>query len=199
VGSRLRRCGSEARTRLWCCLAAPRFYKQTYNTRGHTQLAQALRFLRAHKGRVDLVTIDIGANDMQHEDVAGNSVLCLFPPEDCAAESASLRRNLRAILAELRTAAGPDVPIVGMTYYNAFAPMQDPVVDARVDELNALIAGIYAEFGVPVADVAGAFHNSQSDSADLVCAWTWFCTNGDVHPNTTGYAVIAAEFLETLS
>src|SRR5580693_2154756 len=29
----------------------------------HSQLAETVRFLRAHRGRVSLVTIDIGAND----------------------------------------------------------------------------------------------------------------------------------------
>jgi hypothetical protein len=27
-----------------------------------------------------------------------------------------------------------------------------------------------------------------------VCAWTWFCTLGDVHANTAGYGVIAQAF-----
>jgi hypothetical protein len=52
---------------------------------------------------------------------------------------------------------------------------------------------------VPVADVAGAFHNGEQPlSAQLVCAWTWFCALGDPHPNTEGYAVIAQEFLEVI-
>jgi hypothetical protein len=48
-------------------------------------------------------------------------------------------------------------------------------------------------------DVAGAFHNSEPPlSAELVCAWTWFCTGGviDVHPNIVGCAVITQAFLD---
>ena len=69
--------------------------------------------------------------------------VCLFPPEDRDAEGASIAENLAAILAELRAAAGPNVPIVGMTYYNAFLPLGDPVVNARVDALNGLLASTW--------------------------------------------------------
>ena len=50
-----------------------------------------------------------------------------------------------------------------------------------------------------VADVAGAFHNGEYPlSAQLVCAWTWFCSLLDTHPNTTGYGVIAQAFLDVI-
>jgi hypothetical protein len=61
------------------------------------------------------------------------------------------------------------------------------------DELNGVIAGTYAAAGDPVADVAGAF-----GTVEQVCAWTWFCTHFDSHPNATGYGVIANEFLEVI-
>jgi hypothetical protein len=80
--------------------------------------------------------------------------------------------NLSTILSDLRAAAGPDVPIVGMTYYNAFAPLwfTDPAtalfVGGRVDDFNAVLTSTYAAAGVPVADVAGAFENDiYPDSA----------------------------------
>lgn len=170
----------------------PRFYKNVLYAKG-TQLAEAVSFLEAHKGKVALLTIDIGANDIQRLDPQGNLVICVFPPEDCDAEGASIVDNLAAILAELRAAAGPDVPIVGMTYYNVFLPLGDSGVNARVNELNALLSSTYTAAGVPVADVAGAF-----GSAELVCAWTWFCTHFDTHPNETGYGVIAEAFLDVI-
>ena len=81
----------------------------------------------------------------------------------CSA-GAALAQNLAAILAELKATAGPDVPIVGMTYYDVFAPLcvSQPsllFVCSRVDALNALLADTYAGADVPVADVAGAFEN----------------------------------------
>jgi hypothetical protein len=54
----------------------------------------------------------------------------------------------------------------------------------------------YAAAGVPVADVAGAFHNDDPvPSAQLVCGWTWFWSFGDTHPNTAGYGVISQALL----
>jgi lysophospholipase L1-like esterase len=142
---------------------------------------------------VALVTIDIGANDLARIDENGDVVSCLFEFAGCVAQQASMEANLSAVLAALRTAAGPDVPIVGMTYYNVYLPLDDPVVDARVSSTNALLASTYAAAGVAVADVAGAF-----PTTDDVCSFTWFCTDLDVHPNAAGYGVIADEFLKVL-
>ena len=92
-----------------------------------------------------------------------------------------------------------------MTYYDVFAPLC--VADAnlsfvcsRVDAINAMLAATYSTAGMPVADVAAAFENDVYPNAALnVCAWTWFCTLGDTHPNAAGYGVIAHEFLEAIT
>jgi len=185
------RFGSRPPTEVLSC-GTPRYYKNVLYPKG-TQLAEAVAFLEAHKGKVSLVTIDVGANDLQRLDAQGNPVVCLFEPVGCAAQTAAIAANLTAILAELRAAAGPDVPIVGMTYYNAFLPLADPIVDARIADANAVLAATYAAAGVPVADVAGAF-----PTVAAVCAWTWFCTDADVHPNATGYGLIANAFLRVI-
>ncbi len=72
-----------------------------------SQLAAATAFLRAHRGEVALVTIDIGGNDVLNPQGGG---------------VAAIQANLPVILAELREAAGPGVPIVGMTYYSPTLP-----------------------------------------------------------------------------
>jgi len=183
----------------------PRYYKNFLFPKG-TQLEEAVSFVSAHKGKVALVTIDIGANDLSRIDPQGDVVSCLFEPQGCDAQVAAMQANLTAILAELQAAAGPAVPIVGMTYYDVFAPLCVPpaslaFVCSRVDAVNAVLADTYATAGVPVADVAGAFENDDlSSAADNVCAWTRFCTSGfvDTHPNATGYGLIAQEFLEVI-
>jgi len=196
------RFGSQVPTVVLSC-GAPRDYKELF-PKG-TQLAEAVSFLEAHKEKVALVTIDLGANDVYRLDSDGSVVSCLFEAAGCDAEGARLARNLAAILAELRAAAGPEVPIVGMTYYSVYAPICVSApwlafICSRGDALNALIADTYAAAGVPVADVAGAFENDVLPNAAVnVCAWTWFCTIGDVHPNTAGYHVIARAFLGALS
>ncbi len=191
------RFGSQDPTVVLSC-ATPRGYKDLY-PKG-TQLAEAVSFLQAHKGKVALVTIDIGANDLQRLDAQGNLVICLFEPAGCSTQTATMVENLTAILADLRAAAGSDVPIVGMSYYDVFAPLcvSDPsllFVCSRVNAINTTLVDTYAAAGDPVADVAGEFENDNLvNAATHVCAWTWFCVLGDVHANTVGYGVIAQAF-----
>jgi lysophospholipase L1-like esterase len=195
------RFGSQYPTVVSSC-ATPRGYKDLYSK--GTQLGEAISFLQAHKGKVALVTIDIGAGDMQRLDDQGHIVICEFEAAGCGAQTARMVENLTAILADVRAAAGPHVPIVGMSYYDVFAPLC--VSDAsllfacsRVDAVNATLVDTYAAAGAPVADVAGAFENDNlANAATHVCAWTWFCTLGDVHANTAGYAVIADAFAQVI-
>src|SRR5438270_13427813 len=70
-----------------------------------SQLAEAVNFLHAHQKFVALVTIDIGPNDL----FRGGG----FP---------AIATNLPIILAALREAAGPNVPIIGMNFYDPFLP-----------------------------------------------------------------------------
>jgi len=191
------RFGTQPATTVLSCTVPHRYPKGT-------QLAEAVSFLQAHKNKVALVTIDIGANDLSRVNAQGNAVNCLLQPAGCAAQVAAMEQNLAAILAELKAAAGPDVPMVGMTYYDPFAPLcvSNPsllFVCSRVDAVNAVLVDTYAAADVLVADVAGAFENDVLVSAAThVCSWTWFCAQGDIHPNATGYAVVAGEFLAAI-
>jgi hypothetical protein len=70
---------------------------------------------------------------------------------------------------------------------------------------NDLLEGIYSAAGVPVADVENAFRVSDTTLVEgtplnvfLACRWTWICDAGDVHPNTSGYGVIAQAFADVL-
>jgi lysophospholipase L1-like esterase len=198
------RFGSQVPTVVLSC-GPPRAYKNFFFSKG-TQLAEAASFLEAHKGKVVLVTIDIGANDLSRFDEQFNDITCLFEPQGCAAQVASMQANLTVILAELKAAAGPGVPIVGMSYYDVFAPLCVGDVNllfvcSRVDAVNQVLLDTYTQAGVPVADVAGAFDNDDLPSAATkVCAWTRFCSTGfvDVHPNAIGYGVIADAYLDVI-
>jgi lysophospholipase L1-like esterase len=192
------RFGSQPPTSVVSC-GTPSYYKNVLYPKG-TQLDEAVGFLRAHKDNVALVTIDIGANDLARLDAHGNLVPSEFEPAGCATQIAAVVANLTAILADLGAAAGPDVPIVGMTYYDVFARLcysdASLVFVCRwVDTGNAALVNTYEAARVPVADVAGAFENDDLPAATAhVCAWTWFCVSGDTHPNVLGYGVIARAF-----
>jgi lysophospholipase L1-like esterase len=180
------RFGSQLPTVAASC-GPPEFYLHRYPSK--TQLAEAVGFLAAHKGKVALVTIDIGGND-----VLG------------AGGAAEIARNLPVILSELRAAIDGDVPIVGLNYYSPFLPAAWAeggleALRSSVDALrtfNDALKGIYTAAGVPVADVAEAFHTNDFTLVDrtplnvaLACEWTWSCSVGDVHPTTDGYGAIA--------
>jgi lysophospholipase L1-like esterase len=178
-----------------------------------SQLDQAVTFLRASSGAVKLITIDMGANDLLPCGVPGAPPTCVLDV------IASLGPNLAHILTELRFAAGPHVPIVAMNYYNpTLAAWLQPggqalaIQSAALLELfNGALESMYDAFGVPVADVAGAFHSDDFRIVPvfglplnvlLICQWTWMCApppvGPNIHANRTGYFVIALTFAATL-
>ncbi|MEJ2128820.1 MAG: SGNH/GDSL hydrolase family protein [Woeseiaceae bacterium] len=184
-----------------------------------SQLAEAVSFLHAHKDKVELVSIDIGVNDILAQGcIVGTNV-------DFACINDALVRiseNLPVILGELRAAAHPDTQFAGMNYYNSFLAfwLQGPEGQvlahqsaALAEYLNYGVLGpIYGLYGMPVADVAAAFNSSRFDisvpfpppyySAPLnvatICQLTYMCVPApigpNIHANPTGYAVIAAAF-----
>ena len=178
-----------------------------------SQLDEAVSFLQSHRPHVAFVTIDIGANDFPCQD-----------PSCIPAGVASIQQHLPTILAALREAAGPDVPIVGMTIYNPFLAdwLRGPDGQATAQlsasimaQVNGVLRANFAAAGMPVADVEGAF--SSSDFGTLVtvpglgtvplnvariCQWTWICAppplGPDNHANADGYGVIAGAFATAL-
>lgn len=176
-----------------------------------SQLAQAVKFLEDHQGSVALVTIDMGANDIEScGGLAGIDLACV------AQALTDISTNLPVILAALRAAAGPDVPIVGMNYYNPFlaAWFIDPNLALAsagfLSLFNGLLGTFYTAFGIPVADVAGAFASGDFTPGTggvpvnvlLICGWTWMCAPApvgpNIHANVDGYATIAGAFVDAL-
>jgi lysophospholipase L1-like esterase len=183
-----------------------------------SQLAAAAQFLREHPGHVSLVTLDIGANDPNS---CFTSPILGAPPPCVAGAEPSTAANLRLILATIRAAAGPGVPVVGMTLYLPELPewRYGPAgrADARLSEragvaFNNVLIGVYKAAGARIADVSGAFHTTDFGghvtvgrlpklprNVAAICAWTWICARSprgrNKHPNAVGYAVIARAFL----
>jgi lysophospholipase L1-like esterase len=185
---------------------------------GGSQLANATAFLRAHRGHVFLITIDIGANDT--EDCANQH----GPSKIASCLEGDVPRvvsNLTTIMARIQAAAGPGVRIVGMTYYlPALAEWLNGTPGQAVAWLseklavgyNSVLRQVYTTFGARIANVFGAFDTSNFGdqvtvpgigkvprNVALICQWTWQCTapprGPNQHANDTGYGVIARTFL----
>jgi hypothetical protein len=110
------RFGSRPPTTVGSC-GTPRYYKNVLYPRG-TQLAEAVSFLQARKGKVALVTVDIGGGDLQRLDAQGDLAICLFEPAGCATQTAAMAENLTASLVDLRAAAGDPVADVAGAFEN---------------------------------------------------------------------------------
>jgi lysophospholipase L1-like esterase len=190
-------------------------YSQTGDT--GSQLAAVLAFLSSHRGQVPLITIDIGANDLNP---------CLVLTSVSAIEACiqqvtpTAARNLATVLGKLR-AASPGSAIIGMSYYDpslaawltgasgqAFARASVPILIAY----NGALSGVYQQFGARIANVFTAFDSTDfTDQVALpvigtvpenvarICEWTWECVPApqgpNEHANAAGYAVIAHTFL----
>jgi lysophospholipase L1-like esterase len=184
---------------------------------GGSQLTAAVSFLREHRSKVSLITIDIGANDPDS---------CITQPSvrklaTCVGKSIpEATANLGTILTRLRQAA-PHVRMIAMNYYlPALAEWRNGLAGqalARVSELaaagyNTLLTDVYRSFGVRVANVFSAFHTSDFSqqvsipglgrvprNVAAICQWTWECAapprGPNQHANQAGYQVIAHTFL----
>lgn len=207
-------CPGETTTSMLTGAGSPCAYPQG------SQLAAALAFLRAHHGQTGLITIDIGANDVDGCVTAGAiSQACV------ASGLAAVQHDLPLILGALRHAAGGHVLIAGMNLYDPFladyltgAAGQAAATQSVTlgEQLNQLLATADNAFGARTADVAGAFSTTDfTDTATLpgvgtvplnvarICTWTWMCAPSpvgpNIHANATGYKVIAAAFERVIS
>ncbi len=184
-----------------------------------SQVAAAVHFLQDHPGQVSLITIDIGANDL-NSCVVLTSLSAL---EDCVeATLPTVVANLTEIMTDLRAADGSNVRIIGMTYYVPelaewlSGPPYGPAFAEASEELavtfNGLLSNVYQEFGARIADVFSAFQSADFTdqvtlpdigtvprNVALICEWTWECAppprGPDEHANTIGYGIIALTFL----
>lgn len=190
---------------------------------GGSQEAAAKRFLKAHhhKGEVPLITLDIGAND-----VDGCGTVPASQVGSCVTTGlATINQDLPKILAGLKKAAPRGTTLAAMTLYDPFLAYYfqpvgsankalEPESIALAKALNDDLTTDDAQGGFLTADVAGAFHTY--DSTDLVawegqqipidvasvCSWTWNCTpppsGPNIHANKNGYQVIADAFAKVI-
>lgn len=175
-----------------------------------SQLAEAVEFLHDHRRTTRLITIDIGANDVQRcvsRDPLGIDAACIQQG------LGDVQRLLPQVLSRLHRAA-PGARIVVLNYYNPFLAAflngpagQDLAATSMALQatLNTIVAAAARSVHADVADIATAFHSTDVTPVDVaalggvvptnvatICGWTWMCLLGDIHANDTGYAVMAA-------
>ncbi len=167
------------------------------------QLAAALAFIAAHPGAVSPVVIDLGLNDL---------VACYDPTTGmnatCAQQALVAERdNLNAIVSSVKGALHGTGDVIVPTTYD---PLQnvDPTTIPWVDQrgcanpwvlpcsVNSNAVAVARQQHVFLADEAeGVFHTNTYPNGNnpAICQLTHMCdASPDTHPNTAGYAAIAA-------
>ncbi|MGH2946213.1 MAG: hypothetical protein ACRDPC_08145 [Solirubrobacteraceae bacterium] len=186
--------------------------------RGRTQVAAATRFLRRNRGRVALITVSIGGNDVT---ACARGVP---DPIACVNEAVEdIERNVGRLARRLRAAAGPKARIVGLTYPDVVLgqwvtgqPADQELARLSVVAFQALInpalnetyESVDGRF-VDVTEATGAY-GSLEETVTLapygvipkpvaeVCRLTYYCEYRDIHARTVGYRLIADLIAQTL-
>ena len=176
---------------------------------GRTQIGAAERFLRRHRGKVGLITVSIGGNDVTKCARDANPIPCVL------AGVTAINENVVKISKRLRAAAGPKVRIVGITYpdvilgqwvgENANQDLARLSVTAFKDFINPALTKAYEAVGGTLVDVTAASgaYTPLDDVVAMpsgtlvpravadVCRLTYYCQFRDIHARTSGYRLIA--------
>lgn len=200
--------------------ACATLYRQEFGA--SSQLAAARAFLTKHPDQVEVVTLDIGANDL---DRCASPTLMNYNCFAQASQRADAGRT--TIIGQLDSTLrrqDPTAHFATMNYYDPFLGLADRpggvvgVKDATesliaVNTFNQEIASSAKSMHIQMADVAAAFqvdsllpvssYGGRRLPRDVVetCQLTWMCVAAsgksapaDIHPNAIGYRVIASAF-----
>jgi lysophospholipase L1-like esterase len=177
----------------------------------NTQLTKAEAYLQAHRADQVLVTVDLGFNDVRP---------CMEADpvnETCLNQAiAAIQQDLPIIMKGLKSSAGPDVHFIGIDYADPYlgyyvnpsvGPADATTTLAGMDQVDGVLDRIYANAGVPVANVPALFQINNNALVNVpnvgtiptnvqqACELTWFCYTTpfgpDDHPNNAGYSLIA--------
>ncbi len=178
-----------------------------------TQAAAAEAFLRAHRGHIGLITVSIGGNDVTACATESDPITCV------GKAVIGVALNVVSLARALRAAAGPNVPLIGLTYPDVILgsyvyPSQPPtavrisLAQASVPAfkllLNPALSRSYASGRGVLVDVTkatGAYtpltttttlapYGAVPVAVAKVCTLTWYCKEGNIHATTQGYAFI---------
>jgi lysophospholipase L1-like esterase len=182
-----------------------------------SQIAAAEHFLRANRGRVGLITVAIGGNDVTACATQADPINCV------GAATKRIKAHVTTLAKRLRAAAGPTVRIVGLTYPDVILgqwvlpPVNQDFAKLSVTAFKLLInptlkaayAGVKGDF-VDVTEATGAYGSLDATTTldpygtipipvAKVCELTSYCRYGDIHANASGYETIAKLVVATLA
>jgi lysophospholipase L1-like esterase len=160
-----------------------------------SQLSDALAYLQANPGRVNPITIDIGANDALGviEDTCKLEAACIA--EHAPALFTHIATNLGVILGDLRDAA-PHATIVVLGLYNPFGSAITGGNELTA-ELNTTMEHVASGVGARFADPLPVFNPPGALEQPTICLLTNMCTPlVDIHPTDLGYAALAGLVLK---
>ena len=171
-----------------------------------TQASAAEAFISSHPGQVGLVTVSIGGNDVTGCVSAQDPVACV------SSADSTITTNVDTLVAGLRAATGPDVPIIGLTYPDvilglyvfpagspnhalanlsvmAFSVLINPTLKAAYATAGGLFADVTAKSGAytPLTKLVHSRYGVIPLAVAQVCKLTWFCQIGNIHATTKGY------------
>jgi lysophospholipase L1-like esterase len=178
-----------------------------------TQAAAAEAFITAHRGHIGLITVSIGGNDVTACAAQANPLPCV------EAAVTSITANVTTLAVALRAAAGPKVPLIGLTYPDVilgdYVYPSLPATPARIalaklsvvafeTLVNPALTKAYAQGKGVLVDVTTATGAYGSLTKTVrykpygripvpvakVCTLTWFCKEGNIHATTSGYTLI---------
>lgn len=172
-------------------------------------------FISAHKGSVALITVSIGGNDVTKCATVASPITCFFTSVSTA------QANITTLARGLRSAAGPGVPVIGLTYPDVLLglwvhPAASPdkslaslSVSGFRDDVNPAFKAAYTGADAKFIDITAATgaYTPLTETTTLspygeipvavaqVCTLTWYCAVGSVHANTEGYTFIGREIV----
>lgn len=166
---------------------------------GETPMKAVLKFINAHRGHIGLITIAIGANDVVTNTSLTQTVA-----------------NIKLICSQLRLAVGKNVPMVGIGYDDPelalwlqgsanYSTVTSSIQQIR-NVMDPALMSAYQPSHVTFVDIAKDFQTYVPWTTTMtlapygtipvavarICAYTWMCAIGNVHPTTLGYGVIAS-------
>jgi lysophospholipase L1-like esterase len=187
---------------------------------GRTQVATAERFLRRNRGKVALITVSIGGNDVTSCARETDPIPCVNTAID------GIKTNGRELVKRLRKAAGKKVRIVGITYPDVILSQWVPggqgqpanqdlsrlSVVAFRSLLNPALKAVYRSAGGKFVDVTratGAYEPLEETTTvepygtipipvAEICRISYYCQYRDIHLRTVGYKTIAQLIAGTL-